>query len=96
VVALPGSGSSGDGATWQVFISHTSELEDFPAGESYVAAVKGAISAAGHAIVDMAEFPAADQTPAEMCADRVRECDVYVGVLERRSSSGVEFLRVAG
>jgi SOS-response transcriptional repressor LexA len=89
VVALPGSGSSGDGATWRVFISHTSELQDFPKGLSYVAAVKGAISAAGHVIVDMAEFPAADQTPAKVCADRVRECDVYVGVLGTRYGSPV-------
>jgi len=54
-----------------------------------VAAVKGAISAAGHVIVDMAESPAADQAPAEVCADRVRECDVYVGVLGTRYGSPV-------
>jgi hypothetical protein len=43
-----------------VFISHTSELRDFPTGKSYVAAVERAVSAAGHVIVDMADFAAAD------------------------------------
>ena len=55
-----------DDAGWRVFVSHTSELRDFPKGTSYVAAVKGAISAAGHVIVDMAQFPAAD-LPAARC-----------------------------
>jgi hypothetical protein len=49
---------------WRVFISHTSELRDYPAGESYVAAVERAISAAGHAVVDMRDFPAEDRPSA--------------------------------
>ena len=76
-------------ARWRVFISHTSELRDFPAGTSYVAAVERAISAAGHVIVDMADFAAADQAPAQVCAERVRGCDVYVGVLGTRYGSPV-------
>ena len=72
-----------------MFISHTSELRDFPKGTSYVAAVERAISAAGHVIVDMADFPAADQAPAQLCAERVRGCDVYVGVLGTRYGSPV-------
>jgi tetratricopeptide (TPR) repeat protein len=67
-----------------VFISHTTELRSFPEGMSYVAAVERAISAAGHVIVDMDYFPAADQTPAQVCAAWVRGCDVYVGVLGNR------------
>ena len=86
---LAGSGGSGDGARWRVFISHTSELRDFPEGTSYVAAVERAISAAGHVIVDMADFAAADQAPAQVCAERVRGCDVYVGVLGTRYGSPV-------
>ena len=65
---MAGSGGPGDGAGWRVFVSHTSELRDFPAGRSYVAAVERAISACGHVIVDMADFPAADQPAAELCA----------------------------
>ena len=70
-------------------MSHTSELRDFPQGRSYVAAVKGAISACGHVIVDMADFPAAGQAVAELCTQRVQECDVYLGVLGTRYGSPV-------
>ena len=68
-------------------MSHTSELREFPPGNSYVAAVERAISAAGHVIVDMADFPAADQPAAGLCVDRVRGCEVYVGVLGTRYGS---------
>ena len=80
---------SGDITRWRVFLSHTSELRDFPKGMSYVAAAERAVSAAGHVIVDMADFPAADQVPAQLCADRVRGCDVYVGILGTRYGSPV-------
>ncbi len=86
---MAGSGGPSDGAKWRVFISHTSELRDFPRGMSYVAAVERAISAAGHVVVDMADFPAADQVPAGLCAERVRGCDVYVGILGTRYGSPV-------
>ncbi len=78
-----------DGAAWRVFISHTSELREFPAGTSYVAAVERAISAAGHVIVNMADFPATDQPAAQVCAERVQGCEVYIGVLGTRYGSPV-------
>jgi len=78
-----------DEPRWRVFISHTSELREFPAGVSYVAAAERAVSAAGHVIVDMADFPAADQLAAELCAERVRDCDVYVGLLGTRYGTPV-------
>ena len=84
-----GLAGSGDDARWRVFISHTSELRDFPREMSYVAAVERAISAAGHVIVDMTDFAAADQPAALVCAERVRGCDVYVGVLGTRYGSPV-------
>jgi tetratricopeptide (TPR) repeat protein len=87
--ALADPDGSGAGATWRVFISHTSELREFPKEQSYVAAVERAISATGNVIVDMKDFPAADQVPAELCAERVRDCDVYVGVLGTRYGSPV-------
>ncbi len=80
---------SGDGGGWRVFVSHTSELREFPPGNSYVAAAERAISAEGHVIVDMADFPAADQPVARLCMDRVRGCEVYVGVLGTRYGSPV-------
>ena len=48
-----------------------------------------AISAAGHVIVDMADFPATDQPAAQVCAERVQGCEVYVGVLGTRYGSPV-------
>ena len=72
-----------------MFISHTSELRNFPKAMSYVAAVERAVSAAGHVIVDMADFAAASQPPARVCAEMVRGCDVYVGVLGTRYGSPV-------
>jgi len=72
-----------------VFLSHTSELRNFPEKGSYVAEAERAISAAGHVIVDMADFPAADQPAAQLCAERVRRCEVYVGVLGTRYGSPV-------
>ena len=86
---LAGSQDFHDEARWRVFVSRTSELRDYPAGTSYVAAVERAISEAGHVFVDMTDFPAADQAPAELCAERVRGCDVYVGVLGTRYGSPV-------
>ncbi len=88
-MGLAGSGGTRDGDRWRVFVSHTSELRDFPKGESYVAAVERAISAAGHVVVDMVGFPAADQAPAQVCAERVQGCEVYVRVLGTRNGSPV-------
>jgi len=89
VTQLAALDDSGDARGWRVFLSHTAELRDFPKGMSYVAAAERAVSAEGHVIVDMADFPAADQAPAELCAERVRGCDVYVGILGTRYGSPV-------
>jgi tetratricopeptide (TPR) repeat protein len=40
-------------------------------------------------IVDMAGFPASARAPAQVCVERVRGCDVYVGVLGTRYGSPV-------
>ena len=88
-VRVSGSGGSAGDARWRVFISHTSELRNFPKAMSYVAAVERAVSAAGHVIVNMADFAAAGQPPARVCAEMVRGCDVYVGVLGTRYGSPV-------
>ena len=88
-MGVAGLDGAGDVGGLRVFISHTSELREFPRGASYVAAAERAVSAAGHVIVDMADFPAADQPAAQLCADRVHGCDVYVGVLGTRYGSPV-------
>jgi tetratricopeptide (TPR) repeat protein len=40
-------------------------------------------------VVDMKDFPAADKPPADLCAERVRSCAVYVGLLGMRYGSPV-------
>lgn len=74
---------------WRVFLSHTSELRQYPQAGSYIAKAERAVSAAGHAIVDMADFPAIDQAPAAVCEQRVRNCDVLVGIYGQRYGSPV-------
>jgi hypothetical protein len=74
---------------WRVFLSHTSELRQYPQAGSYIANAERAVSAAGHAIVDMADFPAIDQAPAAVCEQRVRNCDVLVGIYGLRYGSPV-------
>ena len=49
----------------------------------------GAVSAAGHVIVDMAGLPTADLPAAQMYADRVHGCEVDLGVLGTRYGSPV-------
>src|SRR5262249_1783225 len=86
---MAGVAGPGGRAGFRVFWVPPSELREFPGGGSWVAAVERAISACGHVMVDMADFAAADRVPAELCAERVRECDVYVGVLGTRYGSPV-------
>jgi hypothetical protein len=74
---------------WRVFLSHTSELRRYPTAGSYIDKAERAVSAAGHAFVDMADFAAIDQAPAAVCEQRVRDCDVLVGIYGLRYGSPV-------
>jgi WD40 repeat protein len=68
-------------AAARIFISHTSDMRAFPPERSYVQAAIDATLRSGHQPVEMDHFPAGDGEPAEYCEQRVRGCDVYVGVI---------------
>lgn len=73
----------------RVFISHTSEFTKYPERKSFIDAAVAAVNRAGCVPYDMGYFTARDEKPAQYCHDRVRECDVYVGVIGLRYGSPV-------
>jgi tetratricopeptide (TPR) repeat protein len=70
--------------TVQVFVSHTSDMAQFPEGRSFVQAALDAVNRAGMAPVDMRYFAARDGQPADYCRRRVRDSEVYIAVVGRR------------
>lgn len=80
-------GSGGVIMTGQVFISHTSDMELFPAGRPFAHAAVDAVNRAGMTPVDMRYFAAREGRPADYCRQRVAECDVYIAVIGFRYGS---------
>ncbi len=73
----------------RVFVSHTSDMEWFPAGRSFVQAALDAVNRAQMTPVDMRYFAAREGKPADYCRQRVRECEIYVAVIGWRYGSMV-------
>ncbi len=72
-----------------VFVSHTSDMAAYPPNRSFVDAAFRAVLKAGAQPVDMEDFAARDEDPATYCQRRVRECDIYVGLIGLRYGSVV-------
>ena len=75
--------------TGQVFVSHTSDMDQFPGDRSFVQAAIDAVSRTGMAQVDMRYFAARDGKPADYCRERVRACEIYVALIGFRYGSMV-------
>jgi hypothetical protein len=73
--------------TGQVFVSHTSDMAQFPEARPFVQAALDAVGRAGMAPVDMRYFAARDGRPADYCRRRVRECEIFVAVVGFRYGS---------
>jgi hypothetical protein len=71
----------------QVFLSHTSDMSQFPEERSFVRAALDAVGRARMAPVDMRYFAARDGRPASYCQQQVRTCDVYVAIIGFRYGS---------
>ena len=65
----------------RVFISHTSEFTKYPEKKSFIDAAIAAVNRAGDVPCDMGYFTARDEKPSDYCKKRVRECEVFVGVI---------------
>lgn len=65
----------------RVFLSHTSELRQYPAHRSYVDAAERAVKRVQDTPLDMSYFTAEARPSADACREAVAAADVYVGII---------------
>jgi tetratricopeptide (TPR) repeat protein len=75
--------------TGRVFVSHTSDMAQYPESRSFVRAAIDAVNRAEMVPVDMGYFAAREDKPADYCRARVRDCEIYVAVIGFRYGSMV-------
>lgn len=71
-------------APLRVFLSHASELATYPERRSFVEAAIDAVNQSGAAPGDMRWLGSQDRPAAEVCAERILSCDIYIGILGHR------------
>ena len=77
-------------ALHRVFLSHTSELRTFPSyPRSFAEAAERGVVRFGSVATDMEYFTSRSQQVADYCRVKVRENDVYLGILGFRYGSAV-------
>jgi len=80
---------SRSGVAAAVFLSHTSELRQYPVGGSFVATAEQAVARAGDAVMDLAYFHCPRHRPPEVCRDAVTGADVVMVIAGFRYGSPV-------
>nr|WP_255354351.1 DUF4062 domain-containing protein [Frankia sp. ACN1ag] len=70
-----------------MFVSHTSDMNRYPADRAFVRAASDAVRRSGHIAISMEDFTAVSKVPASFCQEQVRGCDVYIGVIGFRYGS---------
>jgi Domain of unknown function (DUF4062) len=73
----------------RVFLSHTSELRQYPADGSFVAAAERGVIRSGNVVADMEYFTTREDKTSAYIREQVVRADVFVGILGFRPGSPV-------
>jgi WD40 repeat protein len=75
--------------TQRVFVSYTSELAEYPPGQSFVEAACAGVRRVDAVPVTMLDFGARQGVPPEVCRDEVLSCDIHLSVIGFRYGSPI-------